>query len=137
MEALQAASRRDARFPALIEQFAEIASQRFRTDPEICAAPEKHRILTVMLTGYSFSGQVLSALVSNFQDFTEFIDYPVAQPTFSVHCEVSSAPASQNPTMIQAIGAFGAMTKADEEELRVCIDPLISCSGHTLQRRTL
>jgi hypothetical protein len=118
MEALQAASSRDARFRVLIEHFAEIASQRFRSDPEICAAPEKHRRLTVMLTGYSFSGQVLSALVSNFQDFTEFIDYPVAQPTFTVHCEVSSVPVSKNPTMIQAIGAFGAMTRADEDELR-------------------
>lgn len=122
MEALQEASKRDARFRELIEHFAEVASAAFGTNTEILAAPEKHRRLTVMFTGYTAGGYIVNALASNFQDFHNFIDYPVAQPVFKVHCETSSVPADQNPTMIQAIGAFRAMTTSDERELRSMLE---------------
>jgi hypothetical protein len=69
-----------------------------------------------MLTGYTASDYIVNALVSNFQNFASFVDYPVAQPQFTVHCEVSSVPAAQNPTVIQAIGAFRALTEADERQ---------------------
>lgn len=105
-----------------LQGLAEIASCRFGTDVQILAVPEKQRRLTVMLTGYTAAGFIVNALVSNFQDFTNFVDHPVAQPAFTVHCEISSVPAPRNPTVNQAIGAFRAMTDADVEELRAMLE---------------
>lgn len=122
MEALQESSKRNSQFRELIEHFAEIASEAFRSDPEILAAPPEHRRLTVMLTGYTAAGHIVNALISNYQDFTNFVDYPVAQPVFTVHSEKSRVPASDNPTVIQAIGAFHAMTDADERALRIMLE---------------
>lgn len=122
MEALQAAARKDARFRELIEHFADLATENFRSNPDVLSAPIKQRRLTVMLSGYTLHGHIVNALISNFQDFANFIDYPAAQPQFTVHCELSEMPASQNPTMIQAIGAFNAMTDADERELRKLLE---------------
>lgn len=122
MEALQAASNKDARFRELIEHFAELATEHFRSDLDVLSAHVKHRRLTVMLCGYTANGHIVSALISNFQDFANFIDHPAAQQQFTVYCEQSKIPASENPTMIQAVGAFNAMTDVDERELRLLLD---------------
>lgn len=122
MEALQAAAKKDARFRELIEHFADLATEYFRSNPDVLSAPVKQRRLTVMLSGYTSRGHIVSALISNFQDFVNFIDHPAAQPQFTVHCELSNMPASENPTMIQAIGAFNAMTDVDERELRQLLE---------------
>jgi hypothetical protein len=120
--ALQDSSKRYSRFQELIEHFAEIATSAFRSDIRILAAPPEHRKLTVMLTGYTAAGFIVNAMVSNFQDFTNFINYPIAQSMFTVHWEISCAPAPHNPTFIQAIGAFRAMTDEDEQELRIMLN---------------
>lgn len=122
MEALQTASRKDARFRETIEHFAEIATEKFRSDPDVLSIDVRNRKLTVMITGYTVDGLITSALISNFQDFTNFINHPVPQEKFTVHCERSRDPAPTNPTMIQAIGAFSAMTEADERELRALLE---------------
>lgn len=122
MEALQAASKKDARFRELIDHFAKLATEHFRSDPDVLSAHVKYRRLTVMLCGYTANGHIVSALISNFQDFVNFIDYPDAQPQFTVYCEQSEMPASENPTMIQAVGAFNAMTNVDEQELRLLLE---------------
>jgi AcrR family transcriptional regulator len=122
MEALQAASSKDARFRELIEHFAEIATEKFRTNPDVLSLDVRNRKLTVMLSGYTRDGFITNALISNFQDFVNFTNHPVAQPGFTVHCERSNFPAPDNPTMIQAVGAFNAMTAADEQELRALLE---------------
>ncbi|CAN7460538.1 SEC-C domain-containing protein [Variovorax sp. LjRoot130] len=118
MEALQAASKRNARFRELIEHFSEIATEQFRSNPVVLSAPPEHRRLTVMLTAYAADGFVFNALVSNFQDFINYVDHPTAQPKFTVYCWRSAVPAFSNPTVVQAIGAFSAMTEADEQAMR-------------------
>jgi len=122
MEALQAASRQNAQFRELIEHFAEIATEKFRIDPDVLSMDVRNRKLTVMLTGYTADGFITNALISNFQDFVNFTNHPVAQEEFAVYCECSRDPAPANPTMIQAIGAFRAMTDADERELRTLLE---------------
>jgi len=118
MEALQAASVRDARFRELIEHFAEIATQRFLSDPDLLSAPVQHRWLTVMLTAYGANDTIYMVLISNFQDFINDIDHPEAQTKFTVYCESNAIPLSENPTLIQRVGAYSAMTATDEAELR-------------------
>ncbi|MDR7092799.1 YecA family protein [Hydrogenophaga laconesensis] len=129
MEALQAASKKNARFRELIEHFAELATEDFNSNPDVLSAHVKHRRLTVMLCGYTANAHIVSALISNFQDFVNFIDHPFAQPKFTVYCEQSRTPASDNPTMIQAVGAFNAMTDLDERELRVLLERRVSHSA--------
>ena len=122
MTALKESSKHNSQFQELIHQFAVIATSTFSSNIQILRAPVRHRRLTVMLTGYTVSGYIINALVSNFQDFTNFINNPVALPNFTVHCEISFESAPKNPTLIQAIGAFQAMTVADEQELRTMLD---------------
>ena len=122
LDALAESAKQNPLWRELIEIFAERASLYFLTTAAIVELPPSHRRLTVMLTGYKTNGFVVNALVSNFQDFVNFIDYPEAQASFTVHAEISSVPAPQNPTTIQAIGTFRALTDADEAELRLMLE---------------
>jgi SEC-C motif len=122
MEALQAAAKKDARYRELVEHFAELATEHFWTNPDILSTDVRNRRLTVMLSGYTADGFIVNALISNFQDFVNFTNHPDAQPEFTVHCERSKTPAFDNPTMIQAVGAFNAMTETDERELRELLE---------------
>jgi hypothetical protein len=118
MESLQAASRKDSRFLELIEHFAQLATEHFWSNPDVLSVHAQHRRLTVMLSGYTVDGFIVNALISNFQDFVKFVDHSAAQSQFTVYCEQTGTPASENPTIIQAVGAFDALTEADERELR-------------------
>ena len=131
MTALQESSRRNSQFRGLIEHFAAIATLTFSSNIHILSAPKKHRRLTVMLTGYTAAGFIINALVSNFQDFSDFVNHPIAQSKFTVYCETSFEPAPKNPTLIQAIGAFQAMTATDEQELRTM---LVAQAPHEAKR---
>lgn len=118
MDALSESAKQNSLWRELIEIFAERASLYFATTPAILELQPSYRRLTVMLTGYKPNGFIVNALISNFQDFVHFINHPEAQASFTVHAEQSSVPAPLNPTIIQAIGTFGALTDADEAELR-------------------
>jgi hypothetical protein len=122
MEALQAAARNDRRFRELVGHFAKIASKHFATNSDVLSVDARNRKLIVMLTGYMADGFIANVLISNFQDFENFVDHSVAQPEFTVHFEPSTNPASENPTIIQAVGTFSALTGADEEELREMLE---------------
>lgn len=122
MEAFHVASVRDARFRELIEHFAVIATHRFASDPALVATPVQHRRLTVMLSGYGANDIMYMSLISNFQDFFNKIDHPVAQAKFTVYCESNATPLSENPTLIQRVGAYSAMTAEDEKELRLLLE---------------
>jgi hypothetical protein len=78
------------------------------------------RRLTIMLTGYIQTGQIVSSLISNFQDFNNSIDHAGALPTFSYLTEGSRA-GLENPTLIQAVGQFSAIFDA-ESNLRKSLE---------------
>lgn len=118
LEAIQAASQRAPTYRELVECFAEEAGRYFANSREIVSLPASHRRLTVMFSGYTADQFIVNVLVSNFQDFTNFIDYPDARNDFTVYAERSVEPATQNPTMIQAIGQFHAMNSGDEQQVR-------------------
>lgn len=122
MDTLALSAKQEPLWRELIEVFAERASNYFATVPAIRELPASHRRLTVMFTGYTSGQFIVNALVSNFQDFTNFIDHPEARKSFTVYAEKSIVSAPQNPTIIQAIGAFSALTIADETELRLMLE---------------
>lgn len=74
MDTLALSAKQQPLWRELIEEFAEHASKYFATVPAILALPASHRRLTVMFTGYKSDQSIVSALVSNFQDFTNFVD---------------------------------------------------------------
>jgi SEC-C motif len=122
LDALYDAAQRSHKYRDIWHALAEEATTFFRSSPYLRHLSTRARRLTVMLTGYSSDEYIINALISNFQDFTQFIDYPEARDEFSVHAERSKCPAGENPTMIQAIGQFHALTRQDELELRQMIE---------------
>jgi len=101
-----------------IDILAKEASKHFGTNPDILKLPADAKRLTIMITGYTADDYIFNALISNFQDFTNFIDHHEAQPEFTIHLETSSSTAIHNPTMIQVVGQFHAVTEDDEKQLR-------------------
>lgn len=101
----------------IIEGLTEASSRSFRDNRNIMRLPPSARRLTIMLSGYRSTGSIVNTLVSNFQDFTQFVDHPEALPQFTFHAECSREDVA-NPTFIQAIGRFHAITKSDEADLR-------------------
>ena len=94
------------------------ATQFFNESPFLRRLSASNRRLTIMFCGYMWDGYIINSLISNFQDFENFIDYPEALDKFTLYPGRSKFPASENPTMIQAIGQFGALTDSDVTELR-------------------
>jgi hypothetical protein len=99
-----------------------IATRDFQKG-ELAKIPASARRLTIMLTGYGSDGHIYNALISNFQDFTQFIDHTEAQPNFKLLGFRSTHPiGAQNPTCVQVIGQFNALTTADEAQLRQLLE---------------
>lgn len=121
-EALYDGAQKGHCFHEIVEAFAEVATQYFESTPDIRGLPAASRRLTVMFTGYRNDGHIVSALISNFQDFTNCISYPAANRVFTSFIESSVVPAEANPTMIQVVGQFGAFTNEDESQLRLMLE---------------
>jgi hypothetical protein len=109
-------------YGSITDGLAETATEFFNASKYLGSLPAEGRRLTIMVTGYSADGYIVSDLISNFQDFVNFVDHPIPLSQFTVHREISNAPAKDNPTLIQAIGQFGALTATDEKELRVLLE---------------
>jgi len=122
METLQTASKKDRRFDELIRHFADLATKHFKSNPDVLSLETKQRKLTVMLSGYKSNGSIVNVLISNFQDFVKFFNHEEAQPNFTVYCESPDIKDSENPTIIQAIGAFSALPSESVDELRLLLE---------------
>lgn len=122
MDTFLAASKRSARFDELVRYFAELAAIDFRSNRDVISVRPDRRKLTVILSGYNAVGNIVCVLISNYQDFINGINHPIAQTEFTVFFEESAIPRDQNPTLLQAAGAFNALTDADEQELRLLVE---------------
>jgi hypothetical protein len=118
LKALYDAAQRDHRWCEIPWALGEEATRYFRCSSYLRGLPAAWRRLTIMLTGYTADDHIINVLISNFQDFVNFVDHPDAHAEFSVHAERTTLPASHNPDLVQAIGQFGALTEADERDLR-------------------
>jgi hypothetical protein len=117
-ETIQDISHNTSTFRNIIKTFAFEAEKYFSSSREILALPASSRRLTVMFSGYSIDQFLVTALVSNFQDFTNFIDHSQAFRKFTIFAERSNMPTFNNPTLVQAIGQFNAMNSRDENQVR-------------------
>ncbi len=111
--ALYNAAQKSHRYLDIVIAFSDEATAYFRDYLRAVSAADRR--LTIMFVGYLETGQIVCSLVSNFQDW-EVVDHPEAQPAFSYLTEVSRI-GVENPTYVQAIGQFGALTEKDEGEI--------------------
>jgi hypothetical protein len=103
---------------------------------ELAKISASARRLTIMLTGYGSDGHIYNALISNYQDFTRFIDDTEAQPTFKLLGFRSTHPiGAENPTSVQVIGQFNALTTADEAQLRQLLER--RAPGEAIRRKAI
>jgi len=112
-----------------------IATRDFQRG-ELAKIPASARRLTIMLTGYGSDGHIYNALISNFQDFARFIDHTEAQPNFKLLGFRSTHPiGAENPTCVQVIGQFNALTTADEAQLRQLLEQ--RAPGEAIRRKVI
>jgi hypothetical protein len=106
----------------IVERFAANASSLFQSSRFLSRLTARDRRLTVMLTGFTRDGHIANFLISNFQDFTNFVDHEQAQPEFTVRAERSIERLEKNPTLMQAIGQFSALRNEDVLPLRQMLE---------------
>lgn len=128
-DALYDAAQKGHGYFDIANSLAEEATAYFHSSSMLRALPASSRRLTIMLTGYTSNDYIVSSLISNFQDFSHFIDSPDAKREFAVHTEISNRPAAENPTLIQVIGQFGAFTQADEASVRDMLEKRAPAEG--------
>jgi hypothetical protein len=75
LETLYEAAQQTHCYRDLVDAFAEHASEFFRTAQDLRSTKPAHKRLTVMFTGYTADDFIFNCLVSNFQDFTSFVDF--------------------------------------------------------------
>jgi len=129
LEALRRASQKGHTYGPLTWGLKLEAEQYFHSSRWLRSLPASARRLTIMLTGYDARDRIVNILLSNFQDFERFVDYPEAQREFMPHLWLSSVPANHNPTLIQVIGQFSAFTPNDEAELRDMLERRVGAEG--------
>ncbi|MGH9761471.1 MAG: SEC-C domain-containing protein [Blastocatellia bacterium] len=114
LEAFYQAAQRDHTVRGIIEGFANQAAAYFQASQDLRQLSAQDRRLTVMASGYLTDHHIFNALITNFQDFDTYVDYPKAKPEFSYWSWKSDDTVSRNPTLIQAIGRFGALSEVDD-----------------------
>ncbi len=103
----------------IVIAFANEAAAYFSTQLQHLSA--KDRRITFMFMGYLDTGHIVNSLITNFQDYETPMDHAEAQPDFSYRTEISRD-GIENPTCVQAIGQFQALTPRDEMKLRKLLE---------------
>jgi SEC-C motif len=116
--ALYNAAQKSHRYFDIVIAFSDEATAYFRDHLKAVSASDRR--LTIMFVGYLKTGQIVCSLISNFQDWA-VRDHSEAQRAFSYLTEVSRT-SEENPTCVQAIGQFGALTGKDEGEVRALLE---------------
>ena len=123
LDALSEAAESGHSYYDLVRYFADISTRFFARSKFLQRLSPNARRLTVMFTGYRADGHILNSLISNFQGFGTYMDNAEAHPAFTFLTFKSTySAAERNPTLIQAIGQFGALMPDDEAQLRVMLE---------------
>jgi hypothetical protein len=116
--ALWNAAQKSHQYRDIVIAFSDEVTAYFRDHLKHVSAADLR--LTVMFVGYLNTGQIVCSLITNFQEWN-IVDHPAAQPAFSYLTEISRL-GVENPTFVQAIGQFGALTVKDESEVRALLE---------------
>jgi len=115
----------------ILERLKLDATDTFRTDPFLRAVPQNHKKLAVMFSGYiNLNGTWKQgcAVLSNYHDFERNIALDIAEQEFQIN--YTSAKGDElNPTLIQRVGSWRAISESDVSELRGMLESGIPSSG--------
>lgn len=104
----------------ILERLKNKATETFKSHPTLRSIPRQHKCLAVMFTGFiNVDGTVKPgcAILSNFHDFANNARFDEASDEFSVNYSSANQEAI-NPTLVQRVGNWLAMTDGDIEDLR-------------------
>ncbi len=104
----------------VLERLKTNATETFKNDPALKQVPKEHKRLAVMFSGYiNFDGEVKQgcAILSNYHNFENNTSRAWAADEFSIHYS-SARKDVPNPTLVQRIGNWHAMTDKDIDAMR-------------------
>lgn len=109
----------------ILERLRERASEDFMHLRDISSAPKGAKRLSIMFSGYLHHHDpplMGCSILTNFQNFQTGQDEAEAWDEFKVTYWSEKRPLNQEPTLVQRIGSWQAMTPADEEILRKLLE---------------
>lgn len=120
LQALHDSASPDFTIGETLERLKVVATETFNSHPSLRGVPRGQKKLAVMFSGYiNLAGTIkpACALLSNYHDFTNNVGLDEAAEQFTVSYS-SAREGVSNPTLIQRVGNWLAMTEKDVAELR-------------------
>jgi len=110
----------------VLERLRLRASETFRLDPSLCKSPRKDRRLSIMFSGYLYHHEPplqAFAILTNYQNFQTGQDEAEAWDEFSPpNFWYEKRPADGEPTFIQYVGNWRAITPQDRAAFRELLE---------------
>lgn len=124
LDALAGAASKDHLALGTVERFTEEATAKFR-EPTLAQVPRASRALSVLFTGYNDTRDppaMIAAWVTNFQNLETGQDEEPWDEFRVKYWSLKPPSEEPNPTWIQRVGQWPAMTNGDEQKLRRALD---------------
>lgn len=120
LDALHNSAAPDYTIGEILERLKVKATETFQNDPRLKYAPKVHKRLSVMFSGYiNVDGyfKPACAVLSNYYNNSNNSAFSEAQENFEIHYS-SARKGIENPTLIQRVGNWHAITDSDIDSLR-------------------
>lgn len=111
----------DYQINKIMPRLKDRATNDFQTIRVLKSLATGTKRLSIIFSGYNYYGNPplgATGILTNFQDFQTGIDSSEAWDHFKMNCWTEIRPLDREFTSIQRIGAWGAMTANDEQQLR-------------------
>lgn len=121
LDALLEAGSPDYEMAGILGRLTERATSEFAQNRVLRSAPSAAKRLSVMFSGYLYHRDpplAAFAILTNFQDFESGLDQPEAWDEFRLIRWSEKRPFDGEPTLVQRVGNWQAMTGDDEMVLR-------------------
>ena len=105
----------------VLERLRVRVSDTFRLDPALRVAQREDKRLSIIFSGYLYHHSpplAAFAILTNYQDLDSGQDEPDAWDEFRLELASEGRPCDGEPTLIQRVGNWRAMTGDDERALR-------------------
>jgi len=131
LKALHDSAKPDYTIGEVLENLKGKATETFKNHPALKNLSNKQKSLAVMFTGFiNIDGSLKAgcATLSNFHNFNNNTRYDEAAEEFSVNYS-SANKETTNPTLVQRVGNWHAMTEKDIDELRGLLLKSVPCEA--------
>ena len=110
----------------ILEKLRVKATETFNRNPDLANLEKKHKLLSIMFSGYFYSKDFPrprqgNAIITNYQNFNTGQDELNAWDEFVLTLWQEKSPANDSNTLIQRIGNWHSMSDHDVDELRTML----------------